>query len=96
MEPGGSALYMSMSEKDNFAWQTYSLNVIFCSPCQENVYPFRAMIMVFGFLQAEAYAITMFMPLSFSMCVSLITLEALDNFSHSYQEGKDVRDINFL
>lgn len=30
------------------------------------------------------------------MCVPLITLEALANFSHSWQEGKDLRDINFL
>lgn len=38
------------------------------------------------------------------VCVSLtlennfwkITLEALANASHSWQEGKDLRDINFL
>lgn len=55
---------MSMSEKDNFAWKMYSLNVTLYPLGQETIYPFWAMIMVFGFLRAAAYAISVFVPLS--------------------------------
>lgn len=52
--------------------------------------------LVFGFLHAAAYAITMFVPPCLSICVSLITFEAPANFRHSWQKGKYLRDINFL
>jgi len=46
----------------------YSLNVILYPLGQETIYPFWAMIMMFGLLHAAAYAVTVLVPLS--LCVS--------------------------
>lgn len=93
--PAGSAPHMSTSGKRNFAWQTYSLNL--------TLYPLgrKPSIHSGPWLWCLVSVIKQFrqlfsVPLFLYMCVSLITLEALANFSDSWQEGKDLRDSNFL
>lgn len=95
-KPAGSVLDESTSEKDYFTWKMYILNVILHPLGKEALYPFWA-IMIFGFLHIKGYATSMFVPLSLSTFVPLMTLEPTpNNFRHGWQERKDLGDTIFL